>query len=341
MATDCASPIEVIDGQHRLWAFDDPHFATDYALPVVAFHGLDISWQAYLFYTINIKPKRINTSLAFDLYPLLRTEDWLERFAGHSIYRESRAQEITEALWSYSKSPWHRRIDMLGGGGRREVTQAAWIRSLLATFVKAFESTRSPIGGLFGAPRGADEPVLGWNRAQQSAFIILLWQEIQAAIEASGASWIGAITVDEGESDQSQAAFAGRYSLLNTDQGVRGVLHLANDLCWLQADVLGLADIESEEADDGTAEGPITSAIEVFRTEDAGAFLGELGRALAGYDWRTSADPALTDVESSSKARFRGGTGYRELRRDLLKHVAKQDDRVGRTAAEVAVALDL
>ena len=31
--------------------------ADDFELPVVAFVGLDLSWQAYLFYTINIKPK--------------------------------------------------------------------------------------------------------------------------------------------------------------------------------------------------------------------------------------------------------------------------------------------
>jgi hypothetical protein len=67
------APIEVIDGQHRLWAFEDNDYADEFDLPVVAFHGLDISWQAYLFWTINIKPKKINSSLAFDLYPLLRT----------------------------------------------------------------------------------------------------------------------------------------------------------------------------------------------------------------------------------------------------------------------------
>ena len=72
------SPFEVIDGQHRLWAFDrDDPSTSKFEVPVVAFHGLDISWQAYLFWTINIKPKRINPSLAFDLYPLLRAEDWL------------------------------------------------------------------------------------------------------------------------------------------------------------------------------------------------------------------------------------------------------------------------
>ncbi|MFJ1288495.1 hypothetical protein, partial [Acinetobacter baumannii] len=63
-------PIEIIDGQHRLLAFDESDdYDGDFELPVVAFYDLDITWQAYLFYTINIKPKKINTSLAFDLYP--------------------------------------------------------------------------------------------------------------------------------------------------------------------------------------------------------------------------------------------------------------------------------
>jgi hypothetical protein len=60
-------PFEVIDGQHRLWAFEGASQLENFELPVVAFVGLDISWQAYLFWTINIKPKRINASLAFDL----------------------------------------------------------------------------------------------------------------------------------------------------------------------------------------------------------------------------------------------------------------------------------
>ena len=48
-------PLEVIDGQHRLWAFDDPENFSGFELPVVAFCGLDVTWQAYLFYTINIR----------------------------------------------------------------------------------------------------------------------------------------------------------------------------------------------------------------------------------------------------------------------------------------------
>jgi hypothetical protein len=65
------APLEVIDGQHRLWAFDeeasDEPVPDDFELPVIAFNGLDIAWQAYLFWSINVTPKKINPSHAFDL----------------------------------------------------------------------------------------------------------------------------------------------------------------------------------------------------------------------------------------------------------------------------------
>ncbi len=144
-------PFEVIDGQHRLWAFEKDSDAANFEVPVVAFYGLDISWQAYLFWTINIKPKKINSSLAFDLYPLLRTEDWLDKAEGHPVYRESRSQELTEALWSHTESPWYDQINMLGEKLNHWVTQFAWIKSLLSTVVRPWEGSRSKIGGLFGS----------------------------------------------------------------------------------------------------------------------------------------------------------------------------------------------
>lgn len=227
------APIEVIDGQHRLWAFEEESdLDGDFELPVVAFQGLDISWQAYLFYVINIKPTKINTSLAFDLYPLLRTEDWLEHAGGPTIYRESRAQELTEALWFYPGSPWHNRIDMLGESGRKYVTQAAWIRSLLATFIKKWESTRVRIGGLYGAPTGADEAVLPWTRSQQAAFLIYAWIAFRDAISEADAPWTEALRDEEPEAEiGGDAAFEGSHTLPNTDQGVRALLAVTNDLC--------------------------------------------------------------------------------------------------------------
>ena len=130
-------PFEVIDGQHRLWAFDeevvhDGSLPGNFELPVVAFHGLDIGWQAYLFWSINVSPKRINPSHAFDLYPLLRSQDWLETFSELRIYREARAQELTELLFRHPDSPWFNRINMLGEAAKTAptgagVTQAGWV----------------------------------------------------------------------------------------------------------------------------------------------------------------------------------------------------------------------
>lgn len=155
-------PIEIIDGQHRLWALDEdpddpwtPEFRErikSLQVPVVAFHGLDRTWQAYLFYTINQLPKRIDRNVVFDLYPLLRTEDWLTRFEGPNIYRETRSQDLTIVLWSHPESPWKDRIIRLEGRSKGKVGQAAYIQSLMASFVRNWKGKgQNIIGGLFGA----------------------------------------------------------------------------------------------------------------------------------------------------------------------------------------------
>jgi DGQHR domain-containing protein len=319
-------PLEVIDGQHRLWAFDagDP---LKFELPVVAFYGLDISWQAYLFYTINIKPKRINTSLGFDLYPLLRTEDWLERFEGHAVYRETRAQELTEALWAYSESPWHNRIDMLGGGGRRQVSQAAWIRALLATFVKSWEGRGVRVGGLFGAPVGSDRLALPWTRAQQAAFLIRFWRLLRDAIRDGEYEWSADLRrIDT--SSNGDVAFEGRYTLLNSDQGIRGVLSVVNDYFWVSADGLRLGEWRAGATSEVMSHEDITAAIRSLARTNAGKFQGNLAAAFARYDWRSSGTPSLADADRMLKARFRGAGGYVELRRDLLTHLRDESEEL-------------
>ena len=185
-------PIEIIDGQHRLLAFepDDPR-AESFDLPVILFDDLDVSWQAYLFWTINITPVRISPSFAYDLYPLLRTQDWLEPVEGPKTYRETRAQELTEVLWSHPSSPWHGRIAMLGRE-RGKVSQAAWVRSLTVTYIRPWDNPRIMVtGGLFGGQVDPTDStrVLMWSRPQQAAFLIQLWSAIRDAIANSSADW--------------------------------------------------------------------------------------------------------------------------------------------------------
>jgi DGQHR domain-containing protein len=321
-------PLEVIDGQHRLWAFESNAEEENFELPVVIFHGLDVSWQAYLFYSINITPKKINRSLAYDLYPLLRSENWLERFEGSPIYRETRSQELTEALWAHPQSPWHDRIDMLGDRGRKEVSQAAWIRSLMATFVKTHSGHHvRHIGGLFGAPAGEDRLALAWSSSQQAAFLIRAWEQLAEAIRARKEKWM--ISLRGNKKDKIAAgakdpAFAGPLSLLNTDQGVRGFLHVVNDLCYFKADSLEFVKWESAADSPGISSDAIDADLKGLSKQSVDNFLGHLAEAAALFDWRTSTAPGLSESERREKARFRGSGGYKELRMELTEFLAEK-----------------
>lgn len=338
-------PIEVIDGQHRLWAFERNGVLLNYQLPVVAFHGLDLSWQAYLFYTINVKPKRINASLAYDLYPLLRTEDWLEKFGGPSVYRETRAQELTEMLWAHPESPWYQRINMLGEPGVRNVSQAAWIRSLIATYVKSSEGPGVRIGGLFGAPVGQHMITLRWSRVQQGAFLIRVWRLLQEAVGESRNTWAAALRSEQEHDtlfDKVDLAFAGPHTLLNTDQGVRGILYLTNDFCFLQADKLALANWESNDNIGVTGKVSLQAVSEALKSsqkQPVWGFIKALCQELAKYDWRTSSASGLSPQERTAKLAFRGSGGYSELRRQLLSQLAAHRGDLGTIAKKISAAL--
>ncbi len=333
-------PIEIIDGQHRLWAFEDPALPDDFELPVVAFKGLDLSWQAYLFYTINIKPKRINASLAFDLYPLLRTEDWLTKFEGHIIYRETRAQELVDLLWAHPRSPWHHRINMLGEPGHKGlmVSQAAWIRSLLATFVKSWEGRGARVGGLFGAPIGSSRQTPTWNRAEQAALLIFLGESMRSAIKGTTLPWAKALQSQQrpaGLAPNLDLRFYGPNSLLNQDQGIRGFLYLANDLLYANAEEINLMDWGGTGAN-GSDEKAVTDALRSLdKQTDLRTFVDDLTKALATYDWRASDAPGLTPNESKLKSVFRGSGGYRELRLELLRYLESRDDKFSETAKQI------
>jgi DGQHR domain-containing protein len=329
-------PMEVIDGQHRLWAFESDSDAS-FELPVVAFHGLDISWQAYLFWTINIKPKRINPSLAFDLYPLLRAEDWLDRAEGHPVYRETRSQELTEAIWSHPDSPWYDRINMLGEKKIPWVSQAAWVKSLMATFIRPWQGRGSSVGGLYGSRMSEGEEVLGWSRAQQAAFLLSAWRAFRTSVRDLDSGWAKYLRVESQRASgissmQDDPAFYGPYSLIVTDQGVRGFLHVLNDICFVSASKLKLnswAPAKYASAND-TAE--VSRAMESLEKHPVFSFLTELSGCLATFDWRASSTPRMSEEERRRKLVFRGSGGYKELRIQILEHLRMKPGLVGEAA---------
>ena len=337
------APLEVIDGQHRLWAFDEIDLHNEYELPVVAFVGLDLSWQAYLFYVINIKPKKINASLAFDLYPLLRTEQWLEKFEGHAIYRETRSQELVDKLWSHPQSPWHHRINMLGTSGSKGLTvnQSAWVRSLMASFVKSWEGRRVRIGGIFGAKVGDHKMVLPWSFAEQAAFLIFVGQHLQQAVENSQEQWSDSLREKE-DANAQNPAFFGSNNLLNQDQGIRTLLQIFNDFLFMNADALSLNTlfIGDDEGDGDDTDSHISSAIKRLSEDDnITHFVAELAAILSTYDWRASSFPDLPNDQRVLKASFRGSGGYKELRRHVLLHVADSGSGLASDANQILAIL--
>lgn len=333
------APIEVIDGQHRLWAFEesDDH---DFELPVVAFRNLDVSWQAYLFWSVNIKPKRINASLAFDLYPLLREQSWLQAGEGAWVYRETRAQELTEALWATPENPWFRRINMLGDTGMRlqqPVTQAAFVRSLANTFVRAWHG-RTTVGGLFGGMGGRSEGAgLSWTRSQQAGFLVMMWRKLEEAVAETDASWADSLrqSTDPIELPTDvDMAFASPQSLLASDQGVRPAMHVFNDLFFVHADRLKLKSFGADVVDDILDVEVVEEHAELWSDSAVGAFAEAIATQLAEYDWRNSKATGLTDEERRTKLVFRGSGGYKELRRQLLDLLRDSPDEYVADAAE-------
>ncbi|MFI5160672.1 MAG: DGQHR domain-containing protein, partial [Sphingobacteriales bacterium] len=340
-------PIEIIDGQHRLFALDNvDDLYGDYELPVVAFYNLDITWQAYLFYTINIKPKRINKSLAYDLYPLLRIQDWLDKETDSTeVYRETRAQELTEILWVHPESPWKNRINMLGDPKEGSITQAAFLRSLTNSYVKSWEVQTTKIGGLFGARLSQDtEEVLDWSRTQQAAFLILVWQSVENSIKKSRKGW--AIDLRKKFKEQfelfneevdQEPAFVSKNSLFATDQGVRGIMQVTNDIFYVGLVDLGIKNISWDQFSYRDEEDVkiefVTNALRFLKTDKIKTFLDTLTDELMDFDWRTSSTEGLTNDERLKQMTFRGSGGYKELRKQLLTILSKSANTRVKTIA--------
>ena len=311
-------PIEIIDGQHRLWAFDeDDPLSGNFELPVVAYFNLDRAWQAYLFYIINIKPVKINTSLGYDLYPLLRTQEWLENSKeGLIAYRETRSQEIVEALWSYPKSPWFKRINMIGESGGPTMSQAAFIRSLSNSFFKKQK-------GLFSSNL-LDQEVLPWSRNQQAAFIILLWVEFGNAVSKTNLEWAQMLRDEVRElkdfevTEKWDLAFLSKNSFLARDQGVRGFSTYANDFFYVVASSSEYSFDEfnylEEEVKSITTEN-ISTAIEHFKNDkkDIYELIIEFCRIAAQIDWRTPSADFKNEEQRTDRMRFRGSSGYSQF----------------------------
>lgn len=323
-------PIEIIDGQHRLYAVNSGSKMEGlYEVPVVVFYDLTLAWQAYLFWTINVEPKKINASLAFDLYPELRRQEWLDKSESIKIYQEHRSQEMAEVLWSHPKSPWKDRIELFGNRVKGHVSNASFIRSLNRSFIKKW-GRGDRIGGLYGsiAQKGGNtDRVIPWQRSQQAAFLILLWTQVHEATKISKAPWVNALlsNTQEDLTHDLSPAFAGEHSLLATDQGVQAIHNIFNSIFQDSPD---LFDLETWRAP--SPSGPSITQEEINEVLASFNQLKTAKRALSAisttiidnFDWRLSTAPGLDEDERQMQSAYRGSSGYSLMMSKLVKTIS-------------------
>ena len=77
---------------------------------------------------------------------------------------------------------------------------------------------------------------------EQGAFLIYVGKALRKAIEATEAEWALALR-ERMPSEEGDSAIFGQHNLLNQDQGIRTLLQVTNDLCYLEADDLELVDL--------------------------------------------------------------------------------------------------
>ena len=204
----------------------------------------------------------------------------------------------------------------------------------MATYVRAFEGRRVQVGGLFGAPVGSDRTVLPWNREQQATFLIYIWRRLRAAVKESTEDWALDLRRDA-EADKNDPAFRSAFTLLDQDQGVRGFLHVTNDICYIRYEQLGLLNWRFEPDPDADGDDIIKDMLKSLNAHRVGKFIAEAVAHLADFDWRAATAPNLTKEERQAKLVFRGSGGYSEFRRQLLSHLAGYKGDVGEAAEEV------
>jgi hypothetical protein len=116
---------------------------------------------------------------------------------------------------------------------------------------------------------------------------------------------------------------------------VRGYLQVVNDICYLKASALRLnAWAPAQDAPTNSAAAADTLA-DTVNQQGFAEFLQHLNASLSSFDWRTSSTPELDETVRRAKLVFRGSGGYKELRTQLLEHLANTDGDVADPATRL------
>jgi DGQHR domain-containing protein len=113
----------VLDGQHRIAGLER-YRGEAFDVIVTIFVGADISDQAYIFATVNLEQRKVNRSLAYDLFALAKSRS-----------PQKTCHNIAVAFDQDPDGPFHRRIKRLGiatpGRDFETITQATFVDGIM------------------------------------------------------------------------------------------------------------------------------------------------------------------------------------------------------------------
>jgi hypothetical protein len=183
----------------------------------------------------------------------------------------------------------------------------------------------------------------------QAAVLIFSGNAVKKHIKESRAKWAEHLRRENVPElyKGDDPAFYGEFSLISTDQGIRGLLFTINDLCFVHSAILRLAEWRDEDVQRvvhdrkpaATDETWVSAALKSFAKTKAAGFIDQIAEGLASYDWRTSSTPNLGRDQQLRQSVFRGSSGYKEMRHQLLVHLSVQAGEVGKAATAVFKAL--
>ena len=129
--------------------------------------------------------------------------------------------------------------------------------------------------------------------------------------------------------------------MLATDQGVRGFLQVCNDVSYQSRNDISFDEWQRTTSAEATNIPEVSETLEQLRLEtQISDFIGRLTSDISTFDWRSAVTPDLPTEVESFQSRFRGGSGYRQVRLQLLLHLVKNGSaEIATSANAVAEAL--
>lgn len=115
---DCEDSFTIIDGQHRLYGFED-YNGRPFELILTIFVGLDVSLQSEVFSIINSQQTKVDPSLNINLELQEKTETPRKKLV-----------QIAQSFNIDKESPWYKQIRMLGSQSDGMISLAAFVRPL-------------------------------------------------------------------------------------------------------------------------------------------------------------------------------------------------------------------